>query len=60
MAYEYLESLPERETKLNEITIFTDDDQNTFRKELYADDNPLWILYDSISTPNSIPPDENV
>ena len=46
MVHDYKEDLPEREIQKNVIKIFTNEDQETFRKELFADDNPLWILYD--------------
>ena len=46
MVHEYKQNLPEREVVKNQITIFTEKDQETFRKELFSDDNPLWNLYD--------------
>jgi len=38
--------LPERTVEKNSIKLFTSDDKVVFRKELFADDNPLWTLYD--------------
>ena len=38
--------LPKRKRVPNQITIFTESDQENFRKELYSSENPLWILYD--------------
>lgn len=44
--HEYKEMLPKRKRVPNQITIFTESDQENFRKELYSSENPLWILYD--------------
>ena len=46
MVHEYKESLPVREIHPNKITIFTTEDQKTFRNELFKEDNPLFNLYD--------------
>jgi hypothetical protein len=46
MVYDYKASLPTRVLPKNEITIFSNEDGDHFRTELYADDNPLWHLYD--------------
>jgi hypothetical protein len=58
MIHEYVESLPEREETHNSITIFSLKDQESFRKELFEDDNPLWNLYDGFVPQNVVlPPD---
>jgi hypothetical protein len=44
--HEYKELLPKRKRVPNKITIFSEEDKETFRKELYSSENPLWILYD--------------
>jgi hypothetical protein len=46
MVHEYKMSLPEREVVKNKIEIFTKEDEEIFRRELYSDDNPLFNLYD--------------
>ena len=44
--HSYKENLPERDLPKNKIEIFSIQDQETFRKELFSEDNPLWNLYD--------------
>lgn len=44
--HSYKEGLPERVVTNNKINIFTDNDQQVFRQELFSEDNPLWNLYD--------------
>lgn len=44
--HDYKASLPVREIIDNKITIFCENDQEIFRKELFSDDNPLNSLYD--------------
>lgn len=46
MVYDYKASLPTRVLPPNKISIFNNEDGEIFRTELYADDNPLWNLYD--------------
>ena len=46
MVHEYKMGLPERKLQKNEVKIFTSEDEVVFRKELFADDNPLHTLYD--------------
>ena len=60
MVHEYKETLPEREVKINKISIFTNEDQEHFRKELFADDNPLWNLHDGYYHGAANPPEESV
>lgn len=56
--HEYKESLPDKPVIPNKITIFTTKDQETFRKELYEDSNPLFTLLDG-NFPGIIPPEES-
>jgi hypothetical protein len=60
MVHEYKETLPERDFVQNKIAIFTNEDQETFRKELFADDNPLWNLYDGYVPGATEPPPDTV
>jgi hypothetical protein len=48
MVHEYKENLPIREDtgEVNKIELFTTEDQEVFRRELFSDGNPLWNLYD--------------
>ncbi len=59
MVHEYKESLPTRGIEKNKITIFTEDDQLAFRKELFADENPLWSLYDGFCPGATDNPEQN-
>lgn len=47
IVHDYKKSLPVREVSKPKITIFSDEDQNIFRQELFRDDNPLYSLYDN-------------
>ena len=60
MIHDYVESLPVREIIPNRITIFTNEDQETFRQELFSDDNPLWNLYDGFIPGASTLPEDTV
>ena len=60
MVHEYKENLPERKVEKNKITIFSNEDQESFRTELFSDDNPLSLLYDGYFPGASEPPDETV
>ena len=60
MIHDYIESLPERKEIPNSITIFSSEDQDSFRKELFEDDNPLWNLYDGFTPKNVVLPPEAV
>lgn len=57
MVHDYKHELPERMIEKNKIEIFTENDQTVFRKELFADDNPLWTLYDGYYPGASDPPE---
>lgn len=46
MVHDYKRNLPERTLVKNKIKIFSEKDKDSFRQELFADDNPLWSLYD--------------
>ena len=45
MVHDYKLDLPERTLPKNKVEIFTTDDQEEFRRQLYEDDNPLNNLY---------------
>jgi|APCry1669189534_1035231.scaffolds.fasta_scaffold14803_3 hypothetical protein len=60
MVHEYKENLPERKLPKNETVIFNDMDKESFRTELFSDDNPLTTLYDGYFPGASTPPDLDV
>lgn len=60
MVHEYKESLPERKLTKNKVEIFTPKDQESFRTELFSDDNPLTQLFDGYYPGAAEPPDEDV
>lgn len=59
MVYDYKASLPTRTLPKNKITVFNNEDNETFRSELYSDDNPLWNLYDGYYPGSTETPDNN-
>lgn len=58
MVHDYKHELPEREVSKNKVEIFTEKDQTVFRRQLFADDNPLWSLYDGYYPGASEPPED--
>ena len=60
MVHEYKENLPERKKEKNKITVFSTEDQNSFRAELFSDDNPLSTLYDGYYPGATDVPDDDV
>jgi hypothetical protein len=60
MVHEYRDNLPERTVVKNQVTIFNDGDQESFRTELFSDDNPLTTLFDGYYPGAADIPDENV
>ena len=60
MVHDYKDSLPERVLPKNSAIVFTNKDQESFRTELFSDDNPLTLLYDGYYPGASDPPDEDV
>jgi len=58
MVHDYKDGLPIRDIYPNKIEIFTDADGDSFRKELYSDENPLFNLFDGYYPGAAPPPEE--